>query len=156
VRANQPKFISVHIRRTDHWGSGIANTEIPHADEIFASFMDAHPEYRIHLATDNAETQSFFKRRFGPRLASLVPIAKSGAMRQTSLREAVVDLFTCVAADGPFKGSWQSSFSDTIARLRALHGRAQPDDEHELADWSREAFAALRLPPISPPWNRTQ
>ena len=57
----------------------------------------------------------------------------SSALRQTSLRDAVTDIFVCAAADGPFKGSWTSSFSDTIYRIRQAHARAHPADEHEIA-----------------------
>ena len=50
--------------------------------------------------------------------------------RHTPLADAVVDLFTCVAARA-FKGSYYSSFSDAIAGLRAARGTAAAHDEHD-------------------------
>jgi hypothetical protein len=44
-------FISMHIRRTDHWGSEIT-------DDDFAAFALRHPASSIFLATDNATTQA--------------------------------------------------------------------------------------------------
>ena len=51
--------------------------------------------------------------------------------RHTPLFDAVVDIFTCVQAKA-FKGSFYSSFSDAIMRLRNVRGTASEDDEHDL------------------------
>lgn len=45
-----------------------------------------------------------------------------------------MDIFTCAAADGPFKGTYTSSFSDTISRLRELASRKHENDDHVLTD----------------------
>ena len=81
---------------------------------------------------DNAITQARFRARYAPRIRSMTHIGGGGggSLRHTTLRDAVVDLFTCAAADGPFKGNVTSSFSDTIKYLRAAHGRTHPLDEH--------------------------
>lgn len=56
--------------------------------------------------------------------------------RNTPLTDAVVELFVCSHAVA-FKGSYYSSFSDAIMRLREVHGRASDRDEHDtqLPSW---------------------
>ena len=55
VSALAPCFISMHIRRTDHWGSTCSDVD-------FESFMDTHSNGHAYLATDNAQTQDRFMR----------------------------------------------------------------------------------------------
>ena len=47
-----PSYLSVHLRRTDHWGG-------PASDAEFVAFVatSATSERKVFLATDNAETQ---------------------------------------------------------------------------------------------------
>lgn len=142
VRACGPQFIALHIRRTDH------NFGNQTSDESFFAFVDANPELPIFLATDNSETQSQFTARYGSRLRVLEAIQtpstnqphlrRKSEVRHTPLDHAVVDLFTCVAAT-VFKGSYFSSFSDTIMRLRQARGCAHADDDHDLSTpmWHR-------------------
>lgn len=52
-------------------------------------------------------------------------------IRHTPLSDAVVEIFTCVRAR-VFKGSFYSSFSDAIQRLRHINGTSSEDDEHDL------------------------
>ena len=59
-------------------------------------------------------------------------IEDNAKLRKTSLTDAVVELFTCVEALA-FKGSYASSFSDTIHHLRQVHGTRSPADEHSIA-----------------------
>ena len=104
----------------------------------------AHPAVeattmRAYIATDNARTQDVFRKADGvrSRLAACPPIGgarMASSLRHTTVFAAAVDLLTCASADGPFKGSYQSSFSDTIGRLRRLHGRVHPMDDHVFAD----------------------
>ena len=127
----QPRFLSLHIRRTDHWGS--------HAtDDDYIAFVKRYPQYEnVFLATDNQVTQQKLLEdaSVGPRLKGLKSItADPNHLRQTTLEDAAVDIFTASMANGPFKGCWSSSFSDTIHRLRILSGRVHPDEEHEITD----------------------
>lgn len=87
----------------------------------------------IYLATDNVRTQARIVEAFGQRMRAVPRMNASSGLRQSTLRDAVVDLFLCAAADGPFKGSWTSSFSDVIVKIRRSHGRAHPADEHVVA-----------------------
>ena len=139
VAALTPCFGAVHVRRTDHWHGT--------SDDEFVSFMAALPGgddggMRAYVATDNARTQAVFRKALGERLRACCTAFGGGSMasslRHTSVLNASIDLLTCAAADGPFKGSYQSSFSDTIGRLRRLHGRVHAADDHRFADISGE------------------
>ena len=135
-------FLSLHVRRTDHWGSTAT-------DNDYAAFIDRHAPADVYLATDNAQTQAGFMRSpaHGHRIKALTAIAPDESrLRQTSLADAAVDLFTCAAAGGPFKGCYTSSFSDTIVRLRALAGKAHAADEHVLTDADAQMAVTLHTP----------
>ena len=83
----------------------------------------------VFLATDNAETQARFLQSpaHGHRIKTTTRIvADTSKLRQTSIADAAVDIFTCAAAGGPFKGCYTSSFSDAILRLRQVSGRPAP------------------------------
>ncbi|KAL1515868.1 hypothetical protein AB1Y20_002483 [Prymnesium parvum] len=129
VRACGPQFVSVHIRRTDHWGSTVTDAD-------FDRFISTYPEHNVYIATDNVETQKHLMQRFRPRARVHAPICDGAGsqLRQTSLMQAVIDLYCSAAADGPFKGCPTSSFSDTIFRLRRVQHRTHPSDSHTLSD----------------------
>lgn len=140
--ASSGGFISLHMRRTDHWGSTTTDAE-------FVAFAKAHPGHAIFLATDNAQTQSVFldSPQLGPRMRACTRIVPdSTRLRQTSLADAATDVFTAAAADGPFKGCWSSSFSDTILRLRQVHGTHHDLDEHSLSDAQMQMGVTLHTP----------
>ena len=73
-------------------------------------------------------------------------VADASKLRQTSIADAAVDIFTCAAAGGPFKGCYTSSFSDAILRLRQVSGRARGDDEHVLTDSDLQMKVTLCTP----------
>eukprot|EP00316_Scyphosphaera_apsteinii_P023721 CAMPEP_0119320860 /NCGR_PEP_ID=MMETSP1333-20130426/53762_1 /TAXON_ID=418940 /ORGANISM="Scyphosphaera apsteinii, Strain RCC1455" /LENGTH=328 /DNA_ID=CAMNT_0007327681 /DNA_START=8 /DNA_END=990 /DNA_ORIENTATION=+ len=148
-------FVAVHVRRTDHavlYGRNVSDAE-------FFSFLDKHSDCAIYLATDNARTQKIYTERYAERIKALVPIPphannehesdaiarKEGAKhvenfvpekqcsdaRHTAVRDAVVDLYVCAEARH-FKGTFLSSFSDTILQLRRARGRFNSADEHSV------------------------
>lgn len=122
LEACGPRFVAMHVRRTD------LHTALPASEHTrdgeFEAFADARPTgCNIYVATDNAPSQRHFCERYGGAARVQKPIEPSGSLRQTALREAVVDLFTCAAAPDGFKGSHGSSFSDAIRCLRRVQGR---------------------------------
>jgi hypothetical protein len=122
-------YVAAHIRRTDHWTAGITE-EQQTSDASFESFFERHASTdALFLATDNADTQRRFARRFGSLCHK--PIATRIDLRQTEVRDAVIELFVCADAR-VFAGSYGSSFSDTIAHLRSVRGTVHESDEHEL------------------------
>jgi hypothetical protein len=135
------RFVSVHVRRTDHWGSAVT-------DDEFAAFVRRHVADGSHafIATDNLETQRHFVRQFGAsaHVASDLSAADTTSLRQTTLAAAVVDIYCAAAASGPFKGTPTSSYSDTILRLRRIQGHVHPDDEHECTDAEMQYRVSLQ------------
>ena len=120
-------FVAVHIRRTDHH---ICADEC--GDQEFFRFLKLHATLPIFVATDNADTQKELLARFGDRVRAIKRIEANDRLRQTSLEDAVIDIFTCVQAL-VFKGSPYSTFSDTIHHLRIVHGTHNAvSDEHSI------------------------
>jgi hypothetical protein len=134
-------FVALHIRRTDHWGSTAT-------DDDYMAFVGRHARHAVFLATDNATTQGKFidHPTYGPRVRACKRIvADTTKLRQTSLADAAVDVFTATEADGPFQGTYSSSFSDTIHRLRRLRGTDHAN-EHELSDAQFQMAVNLHTP----------
>eukprot|EP00966_Prymnesium_polylepis_P326878 7382760-Prymnesium_polylepis.1 len=160
VRQSGPNFASVHIRRTDHWGSRVT-------DGDFEAFIEAQaPHNNVYVATDSRDTQSgrsevavaligcsspatqaHYVRRFGERVRVHATIDSDGSqLRQTPLAGAAADLFCAAAADGPFKGCPTSSFSDTILRLRRVQGQCHAADDHTVTDAQAQFAVTLGTP----------
>ena len=143
LKACGDRFVSIHVRRTDHWGSEVT-------DSAFETFANAYPDHNVLVATDNALTQAHFLSRFAGRGRVTNRIdghaVSPAVLRQTSLHDAVVDLYACAAATGPFKGTPTSSYSDTILRLRRLQGCVHPADEHVITDARDQAKVTLHTP----------
>mmetsp|Transcript_74078 Transcript_74078/g.123739 ORF Transcript_74078/g.123739 Transcript_74078/m.123739 type:complete len:396 (+) Transcript_74078:132-1319(+) len=118
------RFVAVHIRRTDH------KCKEQTSDQEFFSFVDKC-DLPLYCAADCKKTQELVLQRYGMRLRALHAINNETALRHTSLQDAVVDLFTCVYARR-FKGSFYSSFSDTICFLRQHYETSNEADEHQI------------------------
>lgn len=117
------RYIAVHARRTDH----VPNAEgrgahVPTDDEIVA-WASQWP-LPCYIATDNGETQKRLLEALHPRgvigklLEGKEAVAFDDQRRNGELGDAVVDLFVCAMAT-QFTGTPESSFSETVGRLRA-------------------------------------
>ena len=124
-------------------------------DEDFAAFAASHRALhaKVFLATDNAATQAKVSAAAistGQAVVTAQDIVPDRSkLRQTSLEDAAVDIFTAAQADGPFMGTFSSSFSDTIMRLRKLggvHGRTHRADRHEISDAHMQMKVTLHTP----------
>lgn len=112
-------FIAIHVRRTDHIRDAIANNKFT-SDATFFQFLDKQSSAtNIYLATDNLRTQELYKARYDGRIKAIKWITTRNSLRQTNLEDAVVDIYTCAAANA-FLGSGWSSFSDLINDLRMI------------------------------------
>ena len=112
-------YDAIHVRRTDHitLAKDIGKfTE----DEDFFKFIDASNKKYIYLATDNKETYDIYKSRYPDKIVCPFPPLVKG-LRQTSLKDSIIDLYTCVYAID-FKGCGWSSFTDTISLIRMKAG----------------------------------
>lgn len=111
-----PEYDAMHIRRTDLPAERDGNY-IPDAD--FEQFVIDAADAPVYLATDNADTQRRLLSTFGPeKIRTAATITDRGALRQTSLDIAIIDIFVCAGA-AYFKGTDGSSFTDFIEALRA-------------------------------------
>jgi len=109
------KYISVHIRRTDHirLAKKVKNYT---CDKMFFNFIDK-TDNNIYIATDNKHTYNQFKLKYSNRIKFDYHKTINKCLRKTSLQDAIIDIYMCVYSDN-FKGSSFSSFSDLIIKLR--------------------------------------
>jgi hypothetical protein len=84
------------------------------------NFIDQYnSNIKIYIATDNKETQDIFIKKYNNRII-IKKIKPSEKLRQTSVQDAVVDIYMCAGATY-FMGSYGSSFTDLINNLRILY-----------------------------------
>ena len=111
------QYIACHIRRTDiviHKGQPWYK---PKTDKEYMDFIDQYDSnLNIYIATDNKDTQDVFINKYKNRVI-IKPIIPSAELRQTSLQDALVDMYVCIGSTY-FLGSKGSSFTDTITYMR--------------------------------------
>ena len=110
------RYIAVHIRRTDHvW---LAQAECYYtSDDEFINFIQQYANENLYISTDNRETQDKFYALFSNKIKVIEFIQPTGSLRQTSIEDAIIDIFTCIDSLD-FKGSGFSTFSATIYQIR--------------------------------------
>lgn len=108
--------IGLHIRRTDHTTS-IAESP----DDLFVEAMrraiDADPEARFFLATDDPDLKARLTDRFAGRVITQQCSGTRSDLR--GMEEAVVDLWT-LARTARIIGSYWSSYTDTAAEIGGI------------------------------------
>ena len=111
-------YISIHVRRTDHVGLAKKNNRFI-SDEEFFNFIDESYNYKnIYLATDDKDTYYKFKKKYPDQiLFKYHKTRNEDCLRQTSLEDAIIDIYIC-SFSKYFKGSGWSSFSDVIQIIR--------------------------------------
>ena len=109
-------YIAVHIRRTDHSDLAIVNHSFTQ-DIDFIDFIKEFPAHNVYIATDNRDTQDDFVARFPLQIKGVPWIEPIDSLRQTTFKQAMIDLFVCIKAS-KFMGSGYSSFSGTIQQFR--------------------------------------
>jgi hypothetical protein len=112
------EYIACHIRRTDALTHpAYSNNKI--SDKDYIDFIDQYPiNLKIYIATDCRDTQKIFIDKYGDRMI-YKKIEDNNNLRQTSLQDAVKDLYVCAGATY-FKRS-VGTFSSTILNLRELN-----------------------------------
>jgi len=108
-------YIACHIRRTDALTAGGYKDNITKDDE-YVNFINQYPkDLKIYIATDCRDTQKKFIDIYGNRIVDK-KIEDNNNLRQTSVQDAVKDMYVCAGATY-FKRSF-GTFSDTIMKLR--------------------------------------
>ena len=109
--------------------------------------MDKTHWSQVYIATCCAETHQRYSSQLTGRLAGMSPhVFSLGELRQTSLIDAVVDLYVC-ASSHFFKGSHGSSFSETIMHLRAHNRQERAHRLSPAAQPERNRQSALMVVP---------
>jgi hypothetical protein len=109
------EYIACHIRRTDALTHSIYSKYIKDDNE-YINFINEYPkDLKIYIATDCRNTQKKFINIYGDRMI-YKKIEDNDNLRQTSLQDAVKDIYVCVGAKY-FMRSF-GSFSDTITYIR--------------------------------------
>lgn len=114
------KYIAIHVRRTDHTATFINKEKVKDkltTDKEFIDFINQNKNYKIYLATDNKDTQDFYINKFKKIIFYNKKIIKTSNLRQTSLKDSIIDMYMCINAE-KFKGSYRSSFSGFIKQNR--------------------------------------
>ena len=111
------KYIAIHVRRTDMVNHCKRNKWkiIPYI--IYDKFINKYKNYNLYIATDNRETQNYFYKKYKNRVKVIKFINSNNNKRQTSLEDAIIDLYTCINANY-FLGSNKSSFTKYIIHNR--------------------------------------
>jgi hypothetical protein len=99
---------AIHIRGTDFGSPQL---------EPFEKFIESI-DAPTFLATDDAMIQKHLLTKYSSKLKVRETIRDNGALRLTSLKHAIIDMYTCVKAKR-FLGTKNSSFTDIIMLLRA-------------------------------------
>jgi len=111
-------YMAIHVRRTDHIEVAKKRNRYT-SDEDFFKFIDKYKKdvKYLYVAADNKETYEMFQKKY-PKLI-LFPYHEEvkGSKRNTSLHDAVIDLYMCIFSKH-FQFSGQSSFSDVILQIR--------------------------------------
>lgn len=104
-------YIALHVRRTD-----FSDRLDSQSYEMYYSLIDKSPQtINIYLATDNNDTLNTFEQKYPGRIYNS-SLFNHKLKRQTSLRDAVIDMFICADAT-IFQGTKGSSFSEMIISL---------------------------------------
>ena len=109
------EYIACHIRRTDALTHPMyKDNKI--SDSDYMNFIDQYSkDLKIYIATDCRDTQKKFIDIYGDRMV-YKKIEDNNNLRQTSVQDAVKDMYVCAGATY-FKSS-VGTFSDTIMKLR--------------------------------------
>lgn len=112
------KYISVHIRRTDHIQLARSKNAFTE-DSFFITFIKQNPTLPLYIATDNRDTQEIFKNLFPNQIKIMNIIENLNVRRKTSLEQAIIDIYMCVYSMR-FRGSSYSSFTNLIQKIRQI------------------------------------
>jgi len=121
-------YMAIHVRRTDHIEVAKKRNRYT-SDEDFFKFIDKYKNdvKYLYVAADNKETYNMFQKKYPQLIQFPYHEEVKGSKRNTSLHDAVIDLYMCIFSKH-FQFSGQSSFSDVILRIR------QNQDIHHLFD----------------------
>ena len=104
-------YISVHVRHTD-----LNNNNDDEYYSFIKNELNKDNSFNLYIASDNKNSYNKFKNDFKDRIKFNYH-HKINGLRQTSLKDAIIDLYMCVNSK-KFKGTYFSSFSGFIIHVR--------------------------------------
>ena len=111
------QYTAIHARRLDHVAHAPQFGHYTTNEELH-EWVQAQPPAPLYLATDDPGTQEWFRGKHSRIQWHRTPERVQGyEIRPGTLADAVVDMFVLAGA-ARFKGSWMSSFSETVGLLR--------------------------------------
>lgn len=143
------KYIAVHVRRTDI--GTLCRAKKMLENSYYYNFIDSHDSnLKIYIATDNNNTLSEFKEKYGSRIISNNSFDKKFGVRHTSVRDTIIDIFMCMQSTF-FLGTRHSSMTDLIYQYRYFVLKNNNASELETA--TSESYKSLHVdednnPPI--------
>ena len=122
------KYIAIHVRVTDliptlhkfptAWKTIKSKNDIKiRSYKYYENFINKYPNYYLYIATDNRETQNYFYKKYKNRIKIINLIKKNNNLRQTSLKQSIIDLYMCIYSNY-FTGSNYSSYTKFIEEMR--------------------------------------
>lgn len=108
--------VGIHIRRTDHT-TCIAESPDTLFLDAMQQVIDADPDTRFYLATDDATLKASLMERFPGRITTQECRGTRSDLR--GMEEAVIDLWT-LARTSRLLGSYWSSYTDTAAEIGGM------------------------------------
>jgi hypothetical protein len=122
---DKKNYIACHIRRTDAINHDLYKKYIKR-DEEYINFINNCPKNcNIYIATDCKVTQQKFIQLYRDRLKYKL-ILNTKELRQTSLYDAVKDMYVCAGAKYFMRSV--GTFSDTIEHLRNIGNEGYEPD----------------------------
>jgi hypothetical protein len=111
-------YVAIHARRLDHAEHAPTFGHFT-TDQELETWVKHRERLPLYVATDDPASLVYFKSWCPhPVVAHRTPERVHGyEIRPGTLADAVVDMFVCAGAVA-FKGSWMSSYSETISLLR--------------------------------------
>ena len=111
------RCVGVHIRRTDNTVSmGKSTTEQFLA--LMHKELEAEPETRFFLATDDMEEEALLRKTFPGRILSNEARTLNRSS-EAGMHDALLDLY-CLASTRKLIGSYWSSFTDIAADMKGI------------------------------------
>lgn len=115
-------YIAVHIRRTDYIQLAQKYNKYI-SDKEFIHFIDKYKNNKnIYIATDNKNTYNKFKKKYVDKIKFEYPKTNNN-LRETSMLDAIIDIYMCIHSDKFMGSSKLSSFSALISDLRKIHNK---------------------------------
>lgn len=115
LRQTLNKYNAVHIRRTDH--ISLAKSKKQYISNHFFEDYIKLSLLPVYVATDDADTQTYFAKKYPTKVKIFKIIKPSSSLRQTNLEHSIIDLYMCIYAENFMPYSY-SSFSDIISHKR--------------------------------------